>query len=98
MEPRGIELINRYKRNYGIPAQAEITEEMILAHWKLEKKLTKELLESQSENRWEVFEKAYTTLYTKLQWLNLLSEETTPPEKKIRKLAGSNRFSAPKNL
>lgn len=82
MEPRGIELINRYKRNYGIPAQAEITEEMILAHWKLEKKLTKELLESQSENRWEVFEKAYTTLYTKLQWLNLLSEETTPPEKK----------------
>ncbi len=37
MEPRGIELINRYKRNYGIPAQAEITEEMILAHWELEK-------------------------------------------------------------
>ncbi len=33
MEPRGIELITRYKRNYGIPAEVEITEDMVLSHW-----------------------------------------------------------------
>jgi hypothetical protein len=34
-EPRGKQLIKRYKENYGIPAQADITEEMILKHWEL---------------------------------------------------------------
>ncbi|MEH1970257.1 class I SAM-dependent methyltransferase [Nostoc sp.] len=78
MEPRGIELVNRYKRNYCIPAEAEITEEMILEHWKLEIKLTKDLLESNSENRWEVFEQAYTTLYSKLEWQNSFVANSTP--------------------
>lgn len=43
MEPRGLELITRYKRTYSIPAEAEITEQMILDHWELERKLTKDL-------------------------------------------------------
>jgi cyclopropane fatty-acyl-phospholipid synthase-like methyltransferase len=70
MEPRGQKLIDRYKRNYHIPTDAKVTEEMILAHWELEKRLTKELLQSNSENRWEVFERCYTTLYDELWWLN----------------------------
>ncbi len=69
-EPRGQELIDRYKRNYNIPTDAEITEEMILVHWELEKRLTKELLESTPENRWDVFERCYGTLYSELWWLN----------------------------
>ncbi len=83
MEPRGIELINRYKRNYSIPDVAEVTEQMILTHWELEKKLTNDLLESNSENRWEVFEQAYTNLYSKLEWLNSLSEDRTSPADKF---------------
>lgn len=75
MEPRGIELITRYKRNYSIPNEVQITEDMVLAHWELEKDLTKELLESNSENRWEVFERAYTKLYSKLQQQNPLLQE-----------------------
>jgi 2-polyprenyl-3-methyl-5-hydroxy-6-metoxy-1,4-benzoquinol methylase len=69
-EPRGQELINRYKKNYKIPTDAEVTEEMILAHWELEKRLTKELLASNPENRWEIFEHCYSTLYSELWWLN----------------------------
>ena len=69
-EPRGQELIDRYKKNYNIPTDAEITEEMFLAHWELEKRLTKELLQSNPENRWEVFERCYSTLYSELWWLN----------------------------
>jgi SAM-dependent methyltransferase len=70
IEPRGQELIDRYKKNYNISTDAEVTEEMILRHWELEKRLTKELLESNSENRWEVFERCYSTLYSELWWLN----------------------------
>ncbi len=69
-EPRGQELIDRYKKNYNIPADAEIKEEMILRHWELEKRLTEELLTSTPENRWDVFERCYSTLYGELWWLN----------------------------
>lgn len=69
-EPRGQELINRYRWNYGIRADASITEEMILEHWNLERCLTKELLGSNPENRWETFERCYTTLYSRIDWLN----------------------------
>lgn len=69
-EPRGQELINRYKKNYQIPYDANISEEMILRHWELEKRLTKQLLESTPENRWETFDRCYTKLYSELDWLN----------------------------
>lgn len=69
-EPRGQELINRYRWNYGLPMDLDLTEDMILKHWDLEKQLTKQLLESTADNRWEVFERCYTTLYSKLEWLN----------------------------
>jgi len=81
MEPRGQELIKRYKANYGIPVDSVITEEMILKHWELEKHLRKELLESTPDNRWEVFERCYSKLYGELGWLTQLShtERNEPP-------------------
>lgn len=80
-EPRGQELINRYRWNYAIPEDAPLSEEMIIAHWKLEQQLTRELLESIPENRWETFERCYSTLYGELEWLNRLTGGTdnTPP-------------------
>ena len=85
-EPRGQELINRYKKNYNIPVNANITEEMILAHWELEKRLTKELLESTPENRWEVFERCYSMLYSELWWLNKFigAGSTLPPSQRYK--------------
>ena len=62
-EPTGIQLIKRYKNNYHIPDGAPVTEEMIMQHWTLEKQLTHELTISTPENRWDVFEKAYTKVY-----------------------------------
>jgi SAM-dependent methyltransferase len=84
MEPKGRELVNRYKLNYRISDELEITEEMILQHWDLEKKLTKELWESTPESRWEVFDRAYTRLYSELEWLNKLPEDTRSPAKKYQ--------------
>lgn len=69
-EPRGRDLIDRYKANYGIPAEAPVSEDMILRHWDLERTLTSELVRSTPENRWEVFDHCYTTLYAELEWLN----------------------------
>ena len=86
MVPRGAELVDRYKRNYGIPAEAEITEEMVLAHWALEKRLTRELLDSTSENRAETFERCYAHLYGELTWLNRFvgQADPTPPEERYK--------------
>ena len=69
-EPRGLELIERYKKNYGISSDACVTEKMILRHWELEKELTQELLSSTPDNRFEVFENCYSRLYSELEWLN----------------------------
>jgi len=69
-EPRGQELINRYRRNYKIAADAVVTEAMVLTHWDLERRLTRELLTSKPADRWQVFERCYSTLYTELAWLN----------------------------
>jgi SAM-dependent methyltransferase len=84
MEPRGTELITRYKLNYGIPADVEVTEEMILQHWNLEKELTKDLWESTPENRWETFERAYTRLYSEVDFLNKITGDTRSPAEKYK--------------
>lgn len=73
MEPRGQELIRRYKANYGISMDRVVTENMILKHWELEKCLRKSLLESTSDSRWDVSERCYNRLYRELPWLNRLA-------------------------
>ena len=70
IEPQGPELIARYKSNYDLADDAYLDEAMILTHWRLEKRLRTELLESTPANRWETFAEAYTTLYRELRWLN----------------------------
>jgi 2-polyprenyl-3-methyl-5-hydroxy-6-metoxy-1,4-benzoquinol methylase len=81
MEPRGQELVHRYKANYRIRDDCVVTEEMILEHWTLEKSLRDELLKSSPDNRWNVFEHCYSKLYRELEWLNQLSKsaETISP-------------------
>lgn len=79
-EPRGEELIRRYKENYSIPAEAVVTEEMILSHWDLEKQLTQDLIQSTPENRWKTFERAYGKLYHELEWLNNLVHTSLPTD------------------
>ena len=71
-EPRGNELIVRYKKTYHIPNEKNVSEQMILEHWELEKRLTKRLLNSTKENRWATFDECYSKLYGELYWLNTL--------------------------
>ncbi len=76
MEPRGNELIERYKATYLIPIEAPITEQMILFHWELEKELTQDLLSSTPQNRWQTFDRSYTRLYSELEWIHRFAGES----------------------
>ncbi len=70
-EPRGKELLCRYRENYKIADNYNLTEDMVLNHWELEKNLAKTILNSNKKNRWEIVSKCYTELYEKLSWLNV---------------------------
>jgi hypothetical protein len=78
------ELVKRYKEQYYIPEDITITAEQVIKHWELEKELTQMLLKSNPENRWDVFDYCYSTLYKELDWLNKHSETNSnilSPEK-----------------
>lgn len=85
MEPREKKLIARYKKIYSIPAEVDITRQMILHHWQLERQLTAELLQSAPGERWGVFDRCYTRLYDELDWLNKFSgdADTAPPAERF---------------
>lgn len=68
-ETAASELIGRYRANYGLAAEAPLTEEMVLAHWELERRLTEELMESTPQTRTGTFERCYTELYQAVPWL-----------------------------
>lgn len=69
------QLVKRYIEQYSFPDEACITEEMVIRHWELEKELTKKLLESSVENRWEVFDYCYSKLFSDLDWLHKYVEK-----------------------
>ena len=65
--------IDRYKKTYNIPADADVTAQMVEQHWVLERSLTKMLLASPPESRQEVWDQAYSRLYRECWWLQKLS-------------------------
>ncbi len=64
------ELVSRYKRKFGLAPTYPLSEHMVRQHWDLERRLARELLDSPREERWNTFERAYTSLYTNCPWLN----------------------------
>ena len=64
------ELVARYKRKFGLAPNYPLSETMVRQHWDLERQLARELLDSRREERWTVFERNYTTLYSECPWLN----------------------------
>ncbi|WP_448192536.1 class I SAM-dependent methyltransferase [Azospirillum sp. sgz301742] len=66
----GHRLVERYKKKFGLSPMHPLNEQMVLGHWDLERRLAGELLASSPENRWDVFERCYTTLYSQCPWLN----------------------------
>ena len=73
------ELVDRYRRKFRIADEVTITPEMVLQHWQLERQLTLELLDSTPAERWSVFERCYTELYNRLEWLNRVTGVSTVP-------------------
>lgn len=65
-----VSLVDRYKTLLGLDPKAEITTEMILLHWALEKRFRVELLASSPLDRWAVFERCYNQLYLDCWWIN----------------------------
>lgn len=86
MEKSGTELIKRYKVSENLPAEVTVTESMILHHWNLERELTRQLLESSPETRWQIFEQCYTRFYSELTWLSLHTGkgDPRPPAERFR--------------
>ena len=70
------ELIERYRGNYDLPAEVSISAEQIRHHLAFEQDLTRQLLESSPETRWDVFERCYDQLYSELPWLAGSSGQT----------------------
>ena len=68
-------ILTRYRENYGIPPEVDVTRPQVDRHLALEKELTGELLRSTPETRWETFERCYARLYAELPWLNAGSAE-----------------------
>jgi SAM-dependent methyltransferase len=69
------DVVSRYRRTYGLGDEIGI--EHVEAHRELEGRLTRELLASTPESRWQVFSAAYTELYQSVPWLNA-SDESRP--------------------
>jgi len=78
------QLIKNYKTNYHLANDLLVTKEMIYFHWELEKHLTETLLISTPENRWEVFERCYTSLYSQVPWLNGIQIKESEPDPQIK--------------
>jgi SAM-dependent methyltransferase len=85
-QSNGADLITRYKRTYSVPDEVEITEQMILDHWELERQLARELIESTPENRWETFERCYTRFFSELKGIHRLlgKGKTTLPHERYK--------------
>lgn len=80
------ELIRKYRVSENLPDDFNLTESMIHQHWNLERELTRLLLESTNETRWEVFEQVYTRFYSELTWLSRYSGDgdLRPPVERYR--------------
>jgi SAM-dependent methyltransferase len=63
-------LVRRYRRKFGLQSGCPLDETKVMGHWTLERRLAEELRLSTSGNRWDVFERCYTTLYRECPWLN----------------------------
>jgi 2-polyprenyl-3-methyl-5-hydroxy-6-metoxy-1,4-benzoquinol methylase len=72
------ELLARYRENYGLGEDVELSVAQVRDHLTLERRLTSELLATRPETRQETFERAYDELYRSLPWLADVGEVTYP--------------------
>ncbi len=63
-------LVDRYRRLLSMPETAEITESMVLKHWRLETLLAGRILRSSKKNRSETVRSSIRRFYRELNWLN----------------------------
>jgi SAM-dependent methyltransferase len=73
--PLGTDLVRRYRDNYGVSEEEPLTEEMVLRHWNLERRLTRGLLTAPADGRAQSFHQAYDELYRSLPWLNRAGDQ-----------------------
>lgn len=63
------EVVDSYLCNFGLDRSSGVGITQVVHHLNLESTIVGELLDSDADNRWEVFEKEYTKLYASLPWL-----------------------------
>ena len=73
-------LVARYRANYGLSDDVDLTAEQIRGHLELERALTAALLASTPETRTATFERCYDELYRRLPWLTSTGAPRSPSQ------------------
>ena len=63
-------LVERYRKLLSLPMNAEITESMVMKHWRLETALAGRILRSSEKNRPGTIRRCVKRFYRELNWLN----------------------------
>jgi SAM-dependent methyltransferase len=72
-------VLQRYRKHYAIDSSTPLTEDMIRAHWNLERRVARALRASTPASRARVFEEGYGQLFGQLEWLNAVHESGVRP-------------------
>ena len=75
-------IVEKYRRTFSYGDEIGIAE--VERHWRLERALTKRLLCSTPETRWQVFADCYTEFFADLPWLNRPLDEAREQKKFAR--------------
>lgn len=69
------ELLDRYRRHYGISDDVVLTHDHLRRHLAVEMEVTRELLASSEAERAEVFAHGYARIYRELWWFNATDDQ-----------------------
>lgn len=81
--------LQEYCAHYGIPSS--ISESDMLDHWECERQMRHELLSSSRDSRVAVFERCYSTLYSRFPWLNSAPPRATNEFRSWHSIVGSRK-------
>lgn len=74
------DLVERYRRHYGIPDSVELSLDQLRQHLIVELEVTQELLNSAPEERRATFEQGYERIYRELWWFNVADDVADPDQ------------------
>ncbi|MBJ7332405.1 MAG: class I SAM-dependent methyltransferase [Solirubrobacteraceae bacterium] len=72
------DFVERYRRHYGVPDAVELSLDHLRHHLIVELEVTRDLLESEPEQRHHAFAEGYARIYRELWWFNVADDAADP--------------------